>query len=238
MKLAIMQPYLFPYLGYWQLIHEADKFILFDDAQYMRHGWVNRNRILKPRDGWQYIIIPLEKHGAKEKISNVMVQSGGNWKRQIIAQLQHYKKRARYFNETITFLNLIFSHLGEDSIANINASLIKQTCEYLNINKEILLSSRQNFDYTGVTDAGEWALRMSEQIGATEYINPVGGMGLFDKKKFNESNIGLSFLRTKEIAYSQRAEFEPALSIIDILMFNGKVNAQDFLTQYTIETSV
>ena len=127
MKLAIMQPYLFPYLGYWQLIHEADKFILFDDAQYMRHGWVNRNRILKPRDGWQYIIIPLEKHGAKEKISNVMVQSGGNWKRQIIAQLQHYKKRARYFNETITFLNLIFSHLGEDSIGEKFCS--NDTCE-------------------------------------------------------------------------------------------------------------
>ena len=71
MKIAIMQPYFFPYIGYWKLIHAVDRFVTFDDAQYIRHGWVNRNRILKPGGGWQYIVVPLTKHSLTESIKNV-----------------------------------------------------------------------------------------------------------------------------------------------------------------------
>src|ERR1700761_8598999 len=104
MKLAIMQPYFFPYLGYFQLIHHADRFILFDDVQYIRHGWINRNRILKPAEGHQFIIAPLADHGRDALIKEVYVKDGYDWKEKILRQVEHYKKRAPYYNDVAGLL--------------------------------------------------------------------------------------------------------------------------------------
>lgn len=237
MKLAIMQPYFFPYLGYWQLIHAVDRFVLFDDVQYMRHGWVNRNRILKPGGGWQYILVPLKKHAMTELIKNVQAHPDKKWKELIIGQLAHYKKKARYFDETNEVVREILFSNNEQSIAAINLYTIKKLCTYLDIKKEILVSSEHNFDYADVGDAGEWALRIAEQIGAAEYINPVAGAELFNREKFSSSNIRLSFFKSREIVYSQRGIFEPSLSIIDVLMFNGIDGTKGFLENYFVETS-
>jgi hypothetical protein len=233
-RLAIMQPYFLPYIGYWQLIHAADCFVLFDDAQYMRHGWVNRNRILKPGGGWQYILVPLKSHELKDPIKNVHAHPDKNWRELILGQLAHYKKKARYFDETIEILRKFLFGSEDQSIAAINSYMIRSICSYLHINTEIILSSDKNFDYSKVGDAGEWALRITEQMGASEYINPISGAKLFDSGKFSNSNIKLSFLKTDEIIYSQRDSFEPFLSIIDVLMFNGKEGTQELLTKYTI----
>ena len=236
MKLAIMQPYFFPYIGYWQLIHAVDCFVLFDDAQYMRHGWINRNRILKPGGGWQYILVPLKKHNMAESIKNVQAHPDKKWKELIIAQLAHYKKKARYFDETNEVVRESLFNNAELSIAIINFIIIKKLCAYLDIKKEIIVSSKQNFDYSNVGDAGEWALRIAQQMGAAEYINPVAGAELFNREKFLSSNIKLSFLKCKEIVYSQRGIFEPLLSIIDVLMFNGLDGVKGLLKNYSVET--
>jgi hypothetical protein len=233
---AIMQPYFFPYIGYWQLIQAVDCFVLFDDAQYMRHGWVNRNRILKPGGGWQYILVPLEKHAVTESIKNVHVHPDKKWKELIIGQLAHYKKKARYFDETNEVVREILFSKNEQSIAAINSAIIKKLCAYLEIKKEIIVSSEQNFDYSDVGDAGEWALRIAEQMGAAEYINPAAGAALFSRKKFLSSNIKLSFFKSQEVAYSQRGVFEPSLSIIDVLMFNGIEGTKELLKNYSIES--
>ena len=95
MKLAIMQPYFMPYIGYISLIKNTDQFILFDTVQFIRHGWIERNRILKPNEGWQYIQVPLIKDNGRDTvIKNVRINNAENWKSKIIAQLQHYKKKA------------------------------------------------------------------------------------------------------------------------------------------------
>ncbi|MDO8206580.1 MAG: WbqC family protein [Gallionella sp.] len=235
--IAIMQPYFFPYIGYWQLIYAADYFVLFDDAQYMRHGWVNRNRILKPGGGWQYILVPLKKHAVTESIKNVHAHPDKKWKELIIGQLAHYKKKARHFDETNELVREILFSNNEQSIAAINFAIIKKLCAYLDIKKEIVVSSEQNFDYADVSDAGEWALRIAEQMEATEYINPAAGAALFNREKFSSSNIKLTFLKPQEIVYSQRCVFEPSLSIIDVLMFNGVEGTKDLLKNYSIESS-
>lgn len=235
MKLAIMQPYFFPYIGYWQLIHASDCFVLFDDAQYMRHGWVNRNRILKPGGGWQYILVPLKKHAMTEAIKNVQAQSGDQWKELVIAQLLHYKKKARYFDETIELVREALFCEDAPGIAAINLSIMRKICAALGIERDIIVSSERNFDYSNVGGPGEWALRIAEQMGASEYINPAGGAELFDEEKFQSSNIKLSFLHSHEISYSQQGNFEPALSIIDVLMFNGVEGARKFLGSYSID---
>jgi hypothetical protein len=218
-RLAGMQPYFFPYIGYWQLINAVDCFVLFDDAQYMKGGWVNRNRILKPGGGWQYISVPLKKHAMTE----------------IIKQLAQYKKKAPYFDETNQIVKDILFSNNEQSIGAINCIAIKKLCTYLDIKKEIIVSSEQNFDYSNINSADDWALRHSEQLRATELINPAAGAALFSREKFSSSNIKLSFLKSREIIYSQRGVFEPSLSIIDVLMFNGKEGLKGFLGNYIIE---
>ena len=97
MKLGIMQPYFFPYIGYFSLIKHTDDFILLDTVQFIRHGWIERNRILKPSDGWQYIMVPLKKHSRETLIKNIEINNEQQWKEKILAQLQHYKKQAPYF---------------------------------------------------------------------------------------------------------------------------------------------
>jgi len=235
MKLAIMQPYFFPYIGYWQLIHAADCFVLFDDIQYMRHGWVNRNRILKPGGGWQYILVPLKKHDMTESIKNVQAHPDKEWKELIIGQLAHYKKKARYFDETYKLVRDTLYSNNEQSIAAINFVIIKNVCAYLDIKKEIIQSSKQSLDYADVGGAGEWALRIAEQMGAAEYINPAAGEELFNRDKFSSGNIKLSFLKSQGIVYSQRGIFEPSLSIIDVLMFNGIEGTKKLLGNYSVE---
>lgn len=221
MKLAVMQPYFFPYLGYFQLIKKADRFVLFDDIQYIRHGWINRNRILKPGEGWQFIIAPLVKHGQKEVIKNISLQDNNEWKQKIIRQLDHYRKKARHYDETVKLIQRCFD-TSETNVARFNAHALEQICNALELPFRKEISSEMNFDYSNVNDAGEWALRISEQLGAKEYINPPGGKDLFDPVKFSEANIKLSFLSPVLEPYNQgQSNFEPGLSIIDVLMFNG-----------------
>jgi len=109
MKLAIMQPYFFLYLGYFSLIKHTDKFILFDIVQFIRHGWIERNRILKPSEGWQYFRVPLQKHPRETKIKDILIDNDQAWKEIILAQLQHYKKSAPYYLNVIGILNKVFS---------------------------------------------------------------------------------------------------------------------------------
>jgi len=237
MKLAIMQPYFFPYIGYWQLIHAADCFVLFDDVQYIRHGWINRNRILKPGGGWQYIVVPLKKHDGREAINNILVHPDKKWKELMLAQLAHYKKKARYFAETYQLVGDALYGANEQGIAALNFSIIKTMCSALDMKRSIMMSSAQHYDYTNVEDAGEWALRIAEQMGAKEYINPIGGQDLFSEEKYSASGITLSFLKSDEVVYAQSGDFIPALSIIDVLMFNGVEGTKGLLDKYTITMS-
>ena len=238
MKLAVMQPYFFPYIGYWQLIHAVDIFVLFDDVQFIRHGWVNRNRILKHGGGWQYITVSLRKYSKNELIKNIQVHDEKDWKAQILRQLAHYdygkQYKAPYYNEVIELLKSIFFRISSDKLTEINALIIREICAFLEITTPILISSDQGFNYASVQDTGEWALRISEQMNAHEYINPIGGANIFDPPKFQASEIKLSFLKSDDISYIQSKVFEPWLSIIDVLMFNGKASTQDLLDKYSI----
>lgn len=221
MRIGIMQPYFFPYLGYFQLIKKSDRFILFDDVQYIRHGWINRNRILKPGQGWQYIVVPLQKHSQTDLIRDIASLDNNEWKQKIIRQLDHYRKKARHYEVTIDLVNRCLD-TPETNLVKLNARALKLTCDLLQLPFREEISSEMNFDYSHVHDPGEWALRICEQLGANEYINPPGGRELFDPVKFSNAGIKLSFLEPVLPVYNQKQEgFEAGLSIIDVLMFNG-----------------
>ena len=237
MKVAIMQPYFFPYLGYFQLIKQTENLILFDDVQNIRHGWINRNRVLKPEKEWQYIIVPLQGHEQTTPIKEIRVQNDDDWKIKIIRQIEHYKKKSPYYAQTKILLEECFN-FQETSITLLNAFYIRKVCKYIGLPLNLKISSTENYDYKNVNDAGEWALRICEQIGATAYLNPIGGMELFEPLKFAKSNIQLNFLTIKDIAYSQRRNgiIETGLSIIDVMMFNSPEQIQNLLDQCEIQT--
>lgn len=229
-----MQPYFAPYLGYISLIKHTDEFILFDTVQFIRHGWIERNRILKPGGGWQYIAIPLVKHSQKTLICDIEINNAINWKDKLFAQLVHYKK-APYYNEVIKLLQ---KGLEENyvSIVELNKALLEIICAYLKINTPIKIFSEMNLQIEEATSADEWALNICREIpDANEYWNPPGGMDFFDRGKYAEAGIDLKFQKINLHPYYQgKTPFEEGLSIIDVMMFNSVEKINDMLDDFEL----
>ncbi len=236
MKLAIMQPYFFPYLGYWQLFHYADTFLVFDDIQFVHKGWVNRNRILHPDPSkeWRFITVPLRKKSRKTKILDISTHPTEPWRDKILAQLTTYRK-APHYEETMALLNECLG-CEEQNLARFLTSAIKITAKHLGLETEILVQSELDLDIDPVKHSGQWALRLSEAMGATEYINPMGGMEIFHESEFDALDIKLRFLDPLIEPYNQRRDsFVPRLSILDILMWNPVPEVARMLQSYRIQ---
>jgi hypothetical protein len=221
MKLGIMQPYFFPYLGYFDLINRTDQWIVFDTPQYIRHGWVNRNRILHPTTGWQYVIAPLKKHQQKTAINQIETQPYEQWRPRILGQLQHYRNNAPGFTLVYSLVEECLSY-GELNLARLNVLTLQKTCEKIGIPFRRQIFSEMNLKHSQVDGPGDWALQIAEALGAKEYINPPGGIELFDPTAFASKNIKLTFQDPFEFNYECRGyRFEPGLSVIDALMWNS-----------------
>lgn len=236
MRLGINQPYFFPYLGYFSLIKNTDEFILFDIVQFIRHGWIERNRILKPGGGWQYIQVPLIKANGRDTIiKDVKINNAENWKTRIIAQLQHYKKRAPFWANVIGLLNDIFLDDYDDIVSLDKAALVK-TCQYLGIDRKISVFSEMDLAIEPVHAPDEWALNICRAIDeANEYWNPMGGLSFFDREKYDRAGIALFFQEMILTPYPQMGnEFEPGLSILDVMMFNPPEVIDKMLDQYKL----
>lgn len=236
MKLGIMQPYFFPYLGYFALIKYTDKWIVFDTVQYIERGWINRNRIInptKPED--MYINIPLENHHRDILIKDVLISNNENYKEKILSQLwTSYKKRANYFNNVYKLVEDVLS-LNTRSITELNVYALKKVNDYLNIPFNYEIFSKMNLTIDEVHDSGEWALNISKALNASEYVNPPGGIELFAKEKFAQNDIALKFLRINLKPYNQKkAKFIEGLSIIDVMMFNNTETINKMLEDYEI----
>jgi|APTNR8051073442_1049403.scaffolds.fasta_scaffold03006_8 hypothetical protein len=232
MKLAIMQPYFFPYLGYFDLINCTDQWIFFDTVQYIRHGWINRNRILHPKNGWQYIIAPLRKHKLETSIKNVKLNNDIFWQEKIIGQLTHYNKKAPFFNQVMMLIKNCLAY-ESDSITCINVNAIEKICDYIDIPFKCKLFSEMNLELGDVEHPGQWALKISAAVGAKEYVNLPGGEALFDLKEFERMGILLTIRRMPLMVYPLRSyEYVPNLSIIDVLMWNDPSNIKKFLDSW------
>lgn len=229
MKLGIMQPYLFPYLGYFDLINNTEKWIVFDNVQYIRHGWINRNRIFHPKHGWQYFIVPLSKHDRETLIKDIQIARDFKWKKRILGQLTHYKKKAPFFDQTYSFVEECLN-LDTSSIVDLNVHILKKTCTILEIPFNFQIFSEMNIKLSNIKLPGDWALEISKYLHADEYINPPGGELLFDKNKFKEYKIKLTIKHFVNLEYKcEPYKFTPGLSIIDILMWNSIEEIKNYL---------
>lgn len=235
MKIGIMQPYFFPYLGYISLIKHTDRFILFDTVQFIRHGWIERNRVLKQNEGWLYIQVPLFKSGRETLIKDIQINNTENWKNKILSQLQIYKKIAPNYFNVVRLLNEVFENDFND-IVHLNKRSLESICNYLGINKEIEIFSEMELNIEPVIEPDEWALNICKVLGNTdEYWNPPGGMSFFDKSKYEKAGIKLKFQKMDLLPYNQkRVTFEAGLSIIDVMMFNSVEEINGMLDNYSL----
>ena len=216
MKIAIMQPYLFPYIGYWQLISVVDKFVIYDNVQYEKSGWMRRNRILvNGKD--KLFCVPIAKGSdyadvRERKVADDYLTQIGKELRTIKAS---YCKKP-YFEQIYPLVEQCFNYQSKNLFDYIYYS-VNKVCEYLRIDTEIVISSTLEVD-----DSFRREYRVIEtckQLGADTYINPCGGMSLYSKEQFAESGIRLQFLKSNLTPYHQGdMEFVPALSIIDMMM--------------------
>jgi hypothetical protein len=233
MKLGIMQPYFFPYIGYFQLMAAVDRWISFDDIQFIDKGWVNRNRILHPdvNKEWQYITLPLEKRGRFDKICEISIKSDAKWREQMLGKLSSYKRKAPNYKSTIDFVTSCFD-TDETNLSRFLTRTLRMTAEYLGIETPIEVQSQMNLTLNEVEHSGQWALRISEKLGATEYINPHSGADIFKEREFDASCIKLTFLKPHLELYAQRQDyFIEGLSIIDVMMWNDREKISEMLTR-------
>lgn len=231
MKIAIMQPYFMPYIGYFQLINAVDKFVVLDDVNYINKGWINRNNILlngKPH----LFTIPLEGASQNKKIGDIKVSTEHKWKEKLLKQIELNYKKAPFFSAGFSLFEKTI-HSGYQKIAELNCNAIKMICEYLGITTTIV-SSGSGYNNQHLKGQ-ERILDICRQEQANNYINPIGGTELYDKTLFLSKGIQLNFLKTLPITYKQfNNEFVPWLSMIDVLMFNSAEEVKLMLNVYSL----
>lgn len=228
MKLAIMQPYLFPYIGYFQLIHAADIFVVYDDVNFIKGGWINRNFILSQGNRSR---ITLQLQGASPNILINQILVGGN-KVKLLKSIQQSYSKAPQFSTVYPLIEKVLLY-EETNLATFIDYGLRQICNYLGVTPKWYLSSdlKKDKKLTGQ----DKVLSICAELGACQYINAPGGRDLYDNETFSNQGVKLSFIEPKEIEYSQFAgEFKPDLSIIDVMMFNNTEHIAHLLKEYSL----
>ncbi len=232
---GIMQPYFFPYIGYFSLIKYSDSFVFFDTPQYINHGWVNRNRVLKQDGTPNYIIVPVQKAPRETPIMDMKIRQTEDWRKKIFGQLDVYRKKAPYFTQTMDFLHSVLDTFEGDSLAKLNCMTTEAVSRYLGIQTPFAVSSEQKLALPEVKAPDEWALYITKALGGDVYVNPPGGMSFFDESKYTAAGIELQFLKSNLTPYVQRVgHFEPGLSIIDVMMYNDIPTINRMLDDFEI----
>jgi hypothetical protein len=231
--IGIMQPYLFPYLGYFQLLGSVDLFVLSDDLQYINKGWINRNKVLINGEG-RYIRFPLKKASHLAKINERCFSDDFPYQMEkLLKGIEHAYGRAPYFDDFYPLLEEIIG-FSETNLAKFAEHSIRRICRYLEISTPILISSE--LEINGDFDAQGRVIETVKNLDGDTYINPIGGVELYDFAYFGRNGIELKFHRMNDIRYQQFGRrFVPNLSIIDVLMFNDIPTVTELLAAYTLE---
>lgn len=233
MKLAIMQPYFMPYIGYFQLIKIVDKFIFYDDVTFIKQGWINRNRILINNQAKMFSI-PLSNASSHVLIKDVLISEIAyqKWKKSFLNSIFFSYKKAKNYSKIYALIEKILEKKPE-TISELAIKSVVEVAQYLDLRTEFEICSDV---YSNTYLSGQnRVLDICINEKAITYINPVGGMELYSKSVFQEKNIELFFIKANKSVYPQFSEeFVPFLSIIDVLMFNDLEDIHKQLDNFTL----
>lgn len=231
MKVGIMQPYFFPYLGYWQLINAVDKYVVYDDVNFIKGGWISRNNILL-NGGRHLITLPLHKASSFKKINEIEVTKDQIALMKVIKLLENAYQKAPYFETVMPMIKALI--LNNRNIAMLNYNSIIEINKYLEIDTKIILSSNLKKDNT--LKGEDKVIHINRLLGADTYINAVGGKSLYKEQRFKENGLELYFLNMGDVTYKQFGDtFIDNLSIIDALMFNDAEKIREYLNIYNLD---
>ncbi len=230
MIVGIMQPYFFPYLGYWQLINAVDKYVIYDDVTFIKGGWISRNYILL--NGQAHMVtLPLENPSSFRKINDIDVTYNIKAREKIIKLITAAYKKAPYFDTIMPWIESLV--LNSKGIAELNYDTIVRITDYLDIKTELIVSS--DMDKDNSLTGQDKVIAINKALNSDTYINSVGGKGIYSERVFEENGIKLRFLEVDNVKYQQfNNEFVPNLSIIDVLMFNSVDETKMLLEQYSL----
>jgi hypothetical protein len=230
MKLAIMQPYFLPYIGYFQLMNAVDQFVIYDNIQFTKKGWFHRNRILvNGRD--KMFSVPLKKDSDYLDVAQrELADSFDEESKKIIRKIESSYRKAPYYKEVMPLVEECFQRRSGNLFDFIHASLTLLT-KFLEIDTDIIISSSIDIDHT--LKSQDKVLAICKSLNADIYINAIGGQDLYTAEAFRNEGIELRFIKTKPIEYRQFDNvFVPSLSIIDVMMFNSKERIDKYLHHY------
>jgi len=231
-SLGIMQPYLFPYIGYFQLIKACDKFVIYDDVQYIKGGWVNRNRLLINGQD-KYFNLPIKKGSTYLNINERRLSENISKDiKKILNQISNSYRKAPFFLETFSFIEEVFS-CNEVDLEKFIFNSLESTCDLLKIKSSIIHSSKIN--YNRQLSGQDRVIEINKAERSTCYINAIGERDLNENEYFKKNKISLKFMSSNPIIYKQfNNEFIANLSIIDVLMFNSVETIQEYLSEYDL----
>ena len=231
MIIVANQPYFLPYISYWQLINSSDMFFVGDNYAYIKRGWINRNRILY-RGASEFFGIAVSKASSFSLISELHVADTD--KRGKMNKLYEAYHKVPYYEIGIQLVEEILD-CQEDVLSEFLISSINTICRYLDINTPIRRTSE--LEGNDAFKREERIYDMCHRLGATTYINPIGGKALYDVEEFAKQGINLRFINTDDITYQQFGDkFVEKLSILDVIMFNSKDEIREMLGKYTLIT--
>lgn len=231
MKLGIMQPYFMPYIGYWQLMNTVDTYVIYDDVNYIKGGWINRNQILINGKA-KYLTIPVLGASPNKTINEIKIDTNPKIIDKKLRMIKGAYQKAPYYKETIDIIEKILTYQEADIVKFLQNSF-KTIKDYLRIKTDFILSSNINKEER--LQGQDKVLDICKRLGAKEYYNAIGGYKLYSFSDFEEENIRLRFLKTNRIEYKQfNNDFQKNLSIIDVMMFNSRETVIGMLDQYTV----
>lgn len=236
MKLAVMQPYFFPYLGYFQLIQSAEHFMFFDSVQYVKQSWMGRNRLLNFSNQEPFYIRPELIHPEyKAMLPSVKLQQDGKWQKELMKDISNYKSKAPFYQETVGLIEMLLGKKYE-YLTDFNIGSTIEIAHWLGINVKFDRFSDYQFEFERKLKVGMWGLGISIAMNASHFINAPGGELYILPEGFESNNIKLGFLQPGLLPYCQKIQqFVSHLSIIDVLMFNGREKTMEQLKECHIK---
>lgn len=230
MRLAIMQPYIFPHLGYYQLIEAVDRFVIYDDVAYIKGGWINRNNILLGQKKHLFSI-PVQNAGSNRRIHEIEIVKDPRWRMKTLETIKHAYGKAPHYSEVSELVAAVL--MLSESLSKMAAYSLTAVTSFLGIARDFVVASER---YENQALSGqERVIDICKRERALTYVNAMGGKKLYSPEVFERNGVQLRFLSSRCAEYKQFGDpFVAGLSIVDVLMFNPKERVRDILKGYDL----
>ena len=223
-----MQPYFMPYIGYWQLMNAVDTYVVYDDVNYIKGGWVSRNNILMNSRSYMFCVT-LNGASPNKLFNEITIRDDFVKFRKMLHSCYSH---APYYSDVKCIMDNIYD-CEDRSLGKFMLNSFNEVLNYIGIKRNFVLSSTLKKDNS--LRGSSKVIAICKELGASKYYNAIGGQSLYDKKEFKDNGIELKFLKSELVPYKQfKNDFVAGLSIIDIMMFNSPEEIKMMLNKYEL----